>query len=117
VPAQSHNFESMFMRDHRWADIRVDPDRRDRIEYLAVYQTAPESAITHIAQVLDIRKGQEPGKCELHLSAPEKLPHEVKLVPGGHISPLRNIRYTTRARLIASSTLDEVWAPKTMASR
>ncbi len=83
---------------------------RPQIKYIAVYQVAPVSAITHIAPVKSIEPWKDTDKFVLNFSEAAKPIGPIPLVKGGRVKALQNLRYTTRARLLASKTLDDVWA-------
>jgi len=51
VPARRDTFEGLFLKEHRWHHIRISADMLSQIRYIAAYQTAPVSAITHFAPV------------------------------------------------------------------
>lgn len=47
---------------------------KERIKYIAAYQVAPESAVTYIAEVKDIKPFEDTGKYLVEFKAPaEKL--------------------------------------------
>lgn len=112
VPARTENFEQMFLSEKRWHAIRIHESMIPKIKNIAVYRTAPDSAITHIAPVKDIvRSKDEPQKYEVLLSRAAEEIGPVTFVPGGSVPPLRNIRYTSRQQLLKAQTLDELWPP------
>jgi hypothetical protein len=62
VPAREDGFKSEFLNNNRWFAIRIGAAMKDRIKYIAAYQVAPTSAITHIAEVQEIKPYQDSGK-------------------------------------------------------
>ncbi len=52
VPAQSKTFEQRFVTE--WSSIRISKSNLKQIEYIAVYQTAPISAITVLLFTLNV---------------------------------------------------------------
>ncbi|MBI2677259.1 MAG: hypothetical protein HYX28_00600 [Candidatus Koribacter versatilis] len=51
VPAHEEGFEKGFQGQNCWYEIRIAAEKLDKIKYIAVYRTAPVSAITHFAPV------------------------------------------------------------------
>ena len=61
VPARNDGFQAVFLHENRWYAIRLHATMRPQIKYIAVYQVAPISAITHIAPVRDVEPWQDSG--------------------------------------------------------
>lgn len=51
VPAREDGFNEEFLKNNRWFAIRISSAMIDKIKYIAAYQVAPVSGITHIAEV------------------------------------------------------------------
>ena len=113
VPAREDGFEQVFIGENEWRSVRLHASMKDQIKYVAAYQVAPISAITRIGTVRDIVPSEEEGKWRLLFDGPAKPIGPITLVPNGSVLAPRNIRYTTRARLLESKTLDEVWPTAT----
>jgi hypothetical protein len=62
VPARKEGFEREFLGNHQWYAIRISPAMKDRLQYIAAYQVAPVSAVTHIAEIERIEPYQDTGK-------------------------------------------------------
>jgi hypothetical protein len=82
---------------------------RDQIKNIAIYRVAPISAITHLAPVRSIEPWKDSGKYVINFAEPAKAIGPIPLVKNGKIKSLQNLRYTTRDRLIAAKTMDEIW--------
>lgn len=65
VPARKDGFEKVFIGEDHWYAIRIRESRIPQIKYIAAYQVAPISAITHIAKVKEIRPYKNTGKYEV----------------------------------------------------
>jgi hypothetical protein len=109
VPAQPEGFQATFLGENRWHAIRIHGTMRPQIKYIAAYQVRPISAVTHIASVSSIEPWGDSGKFVVNFSAPAREITPIKLIAGGRVKALQNIRYTTMQRLEAAKTLDEVW--------
>lgn len=72
VPAQEDGFKRVFLGEHSWWAVRISGGMLEKIKYIAAYQTAPVSAITHVAPVDRIEPYGEGGKYKLIFSEPAK---------------------------------------------
>jgi len=66
VPAKEDGFVEEFLNNNRWFKIRIGAAMKDKIKYIAAYQVAPISAVTHIAEVQEIKPYQDTGKYIVH---------------------------------------------------
>jgi hypothetical protein len=62
VPARSDGFQEVFIGENRWYAIRIHSSMKPKIRYIGVYQVAPVSAITHMAEVADIEPWKDTEK-------------------------------------------------------
>lgn len=62
VPAQEEGFRQEFIAHDQWFAIRIGAAMKERIKYIAAYQVAPISAITHVAEIASIIPYQNTGK-------------------------------------------------------
>ena len=81
---------------------------KDRVKYVAAYQVAPVSAVTHIAEVQEIRPYKDTGKYQLIFKG---APEEIGPIPPGNIkSNMQSPVYVQRNRLLNAKTLAEALA-------
>ena len=67
-------FQSAFIESNAWWAIRISFSMLNHIKYIAVYQVAPISAITHVAEVSRIENIRIPISISFILkNLPEKL--------------------------------------------
>ena len=109
VPARADGVEETFLGENRWYAIRIHGTMRPQIKYIALYQVAPVSAITHIAPVKSIEPWKDTGKYVVNFASPAQKIDPITLVKKGRVKALQNLRYTTRTRLEQAKTLDDVW--------
>lgn len=109
VPGHQDGVEETFLGENRWYEIRIHSTMRPQIKHIAMYQVSPVSAITHVAPVESIEPWKDTGKYVVNFSAPAQEIGPIPLVKGGRVKALQNLRYTTRARLEAAKTLDDIW--------
>lgn len=109
VPAREEGFQETFRGENRWYEVRIHPSMRSQIKYIAAYQTAPVSAITHWALVGSIEKWKDTGKVVINFSQPPQEIGPIPLVKGGRVKPLYNLRYTSLEKLKSAKTLDDAF--------
>ena len=109
VPAQEDGFQEVFLGENRWYAIRMHRSIIPRIKYIAAYQVAPVSAITHWTLVKDIEPWRDTGKFIVNFAEPAKEISPIPLVPKSRVKALQNIRYTSFDKLQRAKTLDEVF--------
>ena len=108
IPAQEEGFRRVFLGEDRWYAIRVGAAMKERIKFIAAYQTRPLSAVTHIAEVKEIRPYQDTGKYEIVFKGPAE---EISHIPLGEPrnSPQGPV-YTTKTELLNSIKLEDALA-------
>lgn len=109
VPAWADGVKETFLGENRWYAVRIHGLMRPQIKFIAVYQVAPISAITHVALVKSIEPWKDTGKCVINFSEPARGIGPIPLVKGGKVRAPQNLRYTTRKRLDTAKTLDDIW--------
>ncbi|MBK9166397.1 MAG: hypothetical protein IPM24_02915 [Bryobacterales bacterium] len=109
VPARGDGFKDVFLGEHRWYAVRLHGSMRPQIRYIAVYQVAPVSAITHVAPVRSIEPWKDTRKWVINFTEPAR---EIKPIPmpkEGRVRSFQNLRYTTKAQLETATSLDDLW--------
>jgi len=109
VPARQEGFQAVFLGENCWHAVRIHGTVRPQIKHIAAYQVAPISAITHVAPVKSIEPWKDTGKVVVNFSEPARPIGPIVLVKGGRVKAPQSLRYTTRARLEAAKTLDDLW--------
>lgn len=109
VPAREDGFQETFLGENRWYAIRIHGTMRPQIKYIAAYRVQPVSAITHIAPVRSIEPWKDTGKFVVNFSEPAKEVGPIRLVKTGRVKALQNLRYSTRDKLMAAKTLEDLW--------
>jgi hypothetical protein len=108
VPANEDGFNKVFLGEDCWYAIRIGSEMLDRIKYIAAYQTAPISAVTHYAPVARIERIEGTGKYQLYFAEPAK---ELEPIPFGDAKTgsMQGPRYTTHDRLLKASCIRELF--------
>jgi hypothetical protein len=109
VPAREDGFKEVFIGENCWYAIRIHPSMIPKIKYIAAYQIAPVSAITHVAKVKSIEQWKDSNKYILRFTEPAKKIESIKLVAKGVVRALQNSRYTSIERLNKAKTLEEAF--------
>ena len=105
IPAREDGFYEEFINNNQWYAIRIGAAMKEKIKYIAAYQVAPISAVTHIAKIKEIRPYKDSGKYLIVFEGPaEKIPY--KKLKNSNKSPQSPV-YTKYEKLINSKTLDE----------
>lgn len=89
--------------------MRIHASMIPKIKYIAAYQFAPVSAITHIAKVESIEQWKNTNKYILRFVRPASKIGPIKLVPKGAVKALQNARYTSIDRLQSAKNLDDAF--------
>ena len=109
VPAREDGFNEVFLGEDRWYEIRLHRSVIPGIKYIAAYQVAPVSAITHWAPVKNIEPWQDSGKFVVNFAKPAREMKPIPLVPKSRVKALQNIRYTSFDKLQRAKNLDEAF--------
>jgi hypothetical protein len=108
VPGQKEGFERVFLGESAWYSIRLNKKRIPQIKYIAGYQIAPISAVTHLAEVKEIIPSHEdPGKFKVIFKGPAK---EIKHIPLGKGQLMMGPVYVEKEVLMQSKDLAEALA-------
>ena len=111
VPANKEGFNNVFLGENAWYAIRIGGGMLDKIKFIAAYQTAPISAVTHYAPVARIESFGDSGKYRLLFAEAAKQIPEIPLKPAPW-SSMQGSRYTKLSTLLAAKNLAEVFNQK-----
>ena len=109
VPAQSEGFQTAFIESNAWWAIRISSSMLNRIKYIAAYQVAPISAITHLAEVAKIEKYKDTNKYIVYFKEPAREINYVKLDTKKKGTAPQAPRYTTYEKLMKGKVLSDVF--------
>lgn len=104
VPANEEGFKRVFLGEDSWYAIRIGGGMLNEIKFIAAYQTAPISAITHYAEVSSIETYGDGGKYKLNFKEKAKKIDPIKL---GNAKPgsLQGPRYTNLNDMLEAKTI------------
>lgn len=108
IPAREDGFKEVFIGENCWYAIRLNSSMIPKIKYIASYQVAPISAITHIAEIKSIEQWKDTNKYILYFTEPAE---KINKVPLGKIKGKapQSPRYSSRERILNASSLDNVF--------
>src|SRR5690606_13374269 len=70
VPAREDGFKDVFLDENCWYAIRLNASMIPKLKYIAAYQVAPISAITHIAEIEKIDQYRDTNKYIVYFKDP-----------------------------------------------
>ena len=109
VPAREDGFNEEFLKNNRWYAIRISAAMLDKVKYIAAYQVAPVSGITHIAEVECIEKYKDTNKYILYFKA-NTLTAINKIGLGKKKGQAPQApRYSTYKLITKAKSLDDLW--------
>lgn len=108
VPAREDGFEQ-FIEHNRWFAIRISASMIDKIKYIAAYQVAPISAITHYAEIASIEKWQDTNKYILYFKEAARQIPSIPLDKDKKGLAPQAPRYTSFDKLIKAKKLSQVF--------
>lgn len=109
VPAREDGFQETFLKENRWYAVRIHGTMRPQIKYIAVYQVAPQSAITYVAPVSSIEPWDDTKKFVVNFAEPARKIGPIPLLKHGRIKAPQNLRYTNHERLLKAKSLEDIW--------
>lgn len=109
VPAREDGFQDVFLKENRWFAIRIHGTMRPQIKYIAVYQVAPQSAITYVAPVSSIEPWDDTKKFVVNFAEPARKIGPIPLLKNGIVKAPQNLRYTNYECLLQAKSLDDIW--------
>ena len=109
VPAREEGFKDVFLRENCWYSIRIHSSMIPKIKYIAAYQSAPVSAITHVAKVQKIEQWKDTSKYVLKFENSAEPIGPINLVSKGSVKAPQAPRYTSFERLQHAKSLDEAF--------
>lgn len=109
VPAREDGFKEVFLDKNCWYAIRINSSMIPKVKYIAAYQVAPVSAITHIAEIKSIEQYENTNKYIVHFTEPAEKINAVPLKGKGQGKVPQSPRYSSRNRILSADSLDDVF--------
>lgn len=106
VPAKEEGFHNVFLEKNQWFAIKISAAMKSRIKYIAAYQVAPVSAITHLADIQEIKPYGNTGKYLVVFKNPAQEILKIPLEKGCYIP--RGSFYTKLELLKKAKSLSDL---------
>lgn len=107
ISAREDSFYSVFLEHWCWYPLRIGSEKLHLLHWIAVYQTAPISAITHFARIDQIVDYLNTGRYKIVFHEPEKFETPIAL-GDNRGSPFQGQRYTTIERLKNAKVVEDL---------
>jgi hypothetical protein len=102
-------FERVALGEQCWHHIRIHRSKLPQIEYIAIYRTAPISAITHVAPIASIEPWHGSEKYVLHFASPLREIGPIHAMPMGRVKAPQNARYANYDTILQATSLDDIF--------
>ena len=109
VPAQEEGFKEEFINQQCWYAIRISASMIDKLKYIAAYQVAPVSAITHYAEIASIEKYADTNKYIVKFKGPAKSIKSIDLNKDKKGVAPQSPRYTSIDKLLKAKNISQVF--------
>jgi hypothetical protein len=109
VAAREEGFNEVFINENSWYAIRIHASMLDKLKYIAAYQVAPVSAITHYAEIASIEKWGDTNKYFLKFKESAKKIGPIILDKEKKGLAPQAPRYTSMDKLIKAKKLSQVF--------
>jgi hypothetical protein len=107
ISAKEESFYGVFLMEQCWYPIRIGSEKLESIKWIAVYQTAPVSAITHFAKIDRIVDYQDTGRYKIVFDEPLELPVPISLGESRK-KTFQGQRYTTLEKLKCARLIEDL---------
>lgn len=110
VPARPDGFQKVFIEQHAWWSIALSAEAKSSLKYIAIYQVAPISAITHYAKISRFEKYKNTDRYAIYFDSPPMELRPIKYDSGAKVP--QSSRYSNLNKLLSSKVLSEVTGKK-----
>lgn len=110
VPARKDGFESEFIKNKQWFAVRISGVMRNKLKYIAAYQVAPVSGITHIAEIDRIEKYNDTNKYIIYFK--NNTLQEINKIGLGKKKGQapQAPRYSSYKEIMRAKSIDDLWS-------
>lgn len=108
-PAQEWGVKTVFLKQHRWYAVKINPLRIPEIKYLAIYERKPVKAIRYVGTIKKIKLYKDSKKYEIIL---KEKPIKIKPIKRSKMNPMlapQNRKYTNRKLLDKANWLEDIF--------
>ena len=104
VPTPTGEFRRVFLGKRCWYPLKMAAGNAAKVKWAAAYETAPKSAITHVARVRHVKRCAD-GTYKVMLDGAKR----IRPIPfGGVRGGIRRLRYTTHRKLQSAKSIRDL---------
>jgi len=107
--AKPEGFKNVFLKEDRWYKVRISRKMKNKIKYLAMYESYPISAIRYIGEVKTIKPYKNSDYSEIVLKGKAQKIKPITLSKENPYLAPRSIKYTRKKWIEEAKTLDDVF--------
>ena len=107
VGATEASFLKHFVEEKSWYPVRIDFRRIHSLKWIAVYESRPVSAITHVARIVRISPYLDTARYQIDFEEPEELISPVRLDPDS-TSGFQGQRYSWMQRIRSAKFISDL---------
>ncbi len=107
VAANADSFNQVFLGENCWYPVRLGDGKPETLQWIAVYQTSPISAITHYARLKRIEIIGMDGRYKLVFDETSKFSPSINW-GNTNSSGIQGQRYTMISKLLKAKTIDDL---------
>jgi hypothetical protein len=106
VPAREEGFQKVFLGERKWYPLRLSEESRLRLKFVAIYRSAPISAVTHYAPIERV-VALERQRWLVELGEATEI-EPVRFVTDGRTPTIQTPRFTALAKLLSADMLNSL---------
>jgi len=102
-------FRHAYIENSAWWSVRLSKDARENLKFLAIYEKAPISHISHYAEIDRIESYKDTGKYKIFLKNKRTLKEPINLGEAKKGDAPQAPRYTTLKHLLKAKKVTDLW--------
>ena len=108
VSSYKDGIHNVFLGKNVWHAIRIAKSRIEHLRWLAIYETAPVSAVTYIAEIESIVPFEDTGKLKVIFKRNSTIKLENQIKPKEMKNALQGKMYTTKSKIDNATHIEDL---------